>query len=146
MLSGQLPITHYSSLNSRGLPVGNRRPQTHHPMKTKLEQRARIRRRIRAKVAGTAGRPRLSVFRSNKYIYAQLIDDAAGRTLAAASSREGDLSGAAPVERSKAVGQRLAERAKAAGVEAVVFDRGGYRFHGKVAALAAGAREGGLQF
>ena len=115
-------------------------------MKTHVEQRARIRRRIRAKVAGTAERPRLSVFRSNKYIYAQVIDDAAGHTLAAASSREEGVEGATPVERSKAVGQRVAERAKAAGVEAVVFDRGGYRYHGKVAALAEGAREGGLQF
>ena len=115
-------------------------------MKTKTEQRARIRRRIRAKVAGTAERPRLSVFRSNRYIYAQLIDDAAGRTLAAASSREDGVDGASRVEKSKAVGQRLAERAKAAGVEAVVFDRGGYRYHGNVRALAEGARDGGLQF
>jgi large subunit ribosomal protein L18 len=115
-------------------------------MKTKVEQRARIRRRIRGKVAGTAQRPRLSVFRSNKFIYAQVIDDAAGRTLAAANSRESDVDGASPVERSKAVGQRLAERAKAAGVEAVVFDRGGYRYHGNVRALAEGARDGGLQF
>jgi len=115
-------------------------------MKTKVEQRARIRRRIRGKVAGTAQRPRLSVFRSNKFIYAQVIDDAAGRTLAAANSREGDVDGASPVERSKAVGQRLAERAKAAGIEAVVFDRGGYRYHGNVRALAEGARDGGLQF
>jgi large subunit ribosomal protein L18 len=115
-------------------------------MKTKSEQRARIRRRIRAKVAGTAERPRLSVFRSNKFIYAQVIDDQAGRTLAAASSRESDITGAARVERSKAVGQRLAERAKAAGVESVVFDRGGYRYHGNVRALAEGARDGGLQF
>ncbi len=113
---------------------------------SKAAQRARIRRRIRGKVQGTAERPRLSVFRSNKYIYAQVIDDAQGHTLAAASSREGDLDGASPVERSKAVGQRLAERAKAAGVEAVVFDRGGYRYHGNVRALAEGARDGGLQF
>jgi large subunit ribosomal protein L18 len=115
-------------------------------MKTKSQQRARIRRRIRAKVAGTPERPRLSVFRSSKYIYAQVIDDAAGRTLAAASSRESDLAGGARIERSKAVGQRLAERAKAAGVETVVFDRGGYRYHGNVKALAEGAREAGLQF
>ena len=115
-------------------------------MKSKLEQRARIRRRIRAKVAGTEQRPRLSVFRSNKFIYAQLIDDAAGRTLAAASSREADLAGEGRVERSKVVGQRLAERARAAGVEAVVFDRGGYRYHGNVRALAEGARDGGLKF
>ena len=112
---------------------------------TKTAQRARIRRRIRAKVTGAPARPRLSVFRSNKHIYAQLIDDAAGHTLAAASSREGDISGSG-VETSKTVGQRLAERARAAGVEAVVFDRGGYRYHGNVKALADGARDGGLQF
>jgi large subunit ribosomal protein L18 len=111
----------------------------------KTAQRARIRRRIRAKVTGDVQRPRLSVFRSNKYIYAQLIDDAAGNTLASASSRESDLTGSG-VEASKAVGQRLAERAKEAGVETVVFDRGGYRYHGNVKALAEGARAGGLQF
>jgi len=111
----------------------------------KVAQRARVRRRIRGKVTGTAERPRLSVYRSNKYIYAQVIDDAQGYTLAHASSREADVAGGSPVERSKAVGQRLAERAKAAGVEAVVFDRGGYRYHGNVKALAEGAREGGLQ-
>ena len=109
----------------------------------KVTQRARIRRRIRAKVSGTPERPRLSVFRSNKHIYAQLIDDMAGVTLAAASTREAEASGAG-VEASKAVGQRLAERAKAAGVERAVFDRGGYRYHGNVKALADGAREGGL--
>jgi large subunit ribosomal protein L18 len=112
----------------------------------KVTQRARVRRRIRGKVNGTAGRPRLSVFRSNKYIYAQVIDDARGHTLAQASSREDGLDGASRLERSKAVGQRLAERAKAAGVDAVVFDRGGYRYHGNVRALAEGARGGGLQF
>lgn len=111
----------------------------------KARNRARIRRRIRAKVSGTAERPRLAVFRSNKYIYAQLIDDAAGHTLAAASSRESDVT-ATGVEAGKAVGQKLAERAKEAGVETVVFDRGGYRYHGRVQALAEGAREGGLRF
>jgi large subunit ribosomal protein L18 len=111
-----------------------------------VSQRARIRRRIRSKVQGTTERPRLSVFRSNKYIYAQIIDDMQGRTLAAASSREADVNGSSRVEKSKSVGQRLAERAKAAGVETVVFDRGGYRYHGNVRALAEGAREGGLQF
>ncbi|MFN3597383.1 MAG: 50S ribosomal protein L18 [Rubricoccaceae bacterium] len=111
----------------------------------KVIQRARIRRRIRAKVAGTASRPRLSVFRSNKYIYAQLIDDVAGVTLAAASSRENGTEGS-PQERSRATGQRLAERARAAGIDVAVFDRGGYRYHGNVKALAEGAREGGLQF
>ena len=113
---------------------------------TKLTQRARVRRRIRGKLNGTAERPRLNVFRSNKYIYAQVIDDGRGHTLAQASSREEDLGAASRMETSKAVGQRLAERAKEAGVGAVVFDRGGYRYHGNVRALAEGAREGGLQF
>ncbi len=112
----------------------------------KVAQRNRIRRRIRGKVSGTAESPRLSVFRSNKFIYAQLIDDASGNTLAHASSRESAISGATPIERSKAVGQQLAERAKTAGIDAVVFDRGGYRYHGNVRALAEGAREGGLKF
>jgi len=108
----------------------------------KVTQRNRIRRRIRAKISGTAARPRLSVFRSNKHIYAQLIDDAAGTTLAAASSREGE--GGIGVEASKAVGQRIGERAKEAGVDRAVFDRGGYRYHGNVAAIAEGARAAGL--
>src|SRR5690606_23907515 len=112
----------------------------------KVTQRARVRRRIRGKVNGTAERPRLSVFRSNKYIYAQVIDDMAGHTPAQASGREDGLNGASRVEASKAVGQRLAERAREAGVEVVVFDRGGYRYHGNVKALAEGAREGGLKF
>lgn len=109
---------------------------------TKVTQRARIRRRIRAKVSGTPERPRLSVFRSNKHIYAQLIDDTAGTTLAAASTREAEAGSG--VDGSKAVGQRIAERAKEAGVDRAVFDRGGYRYHGNVKALAEGAREGGL--
>ena len=112
----------------------------------KVTQRARIRRRIRGKVNGTAERPRLSVFRSNRYIYAQVIDDASGRTLAQANSREEGLDGTSRTETSKTVGQRLAERAKEAGVSGVVFDRGGYRYHGNVRALAEGAREGGLKF
>ena len=112
----------------------------------KVVQRARIRRRIRGKVSGTAESPRLSVFRSNKFIYAQLIDDASGNTLAHASSRESDIGGATRLEHSKAVGQQLAERAKAAGIGSAVFDRGGYRYHGNVRALAEGAREGGLKF
>ena len=111
----------------------------------KVAQRARIRRRIRAKVTGTAQRPRLSVFRSNKHVYVQLIDDAAGHTLASASTRDGAAEGAG-IPASKAVGQRLAERATAAGISSVVFDRGGYRYHGNVKAIAEGAREGGLQF
>lgn len=112
----------------------------------KVLQRARVRRRIRGKVSGTPESPRLAVFRSNKFIYAQLIDDASGNTLAQASSRESLIAGATPVERSKAVGKQLAERAKTAGVETAVFDRGGYRYHGNVRALAEGAREGGLKF
>jgi large subunit ribosomal protein L18 len=112
----------------------------------KVTQRARARRRIRGKVHGTTERPRLSVFRSSKYIYAQVVDDARGHTLAQANSREDGLDGASRIERSKAVGKRLAERAQGAGVNAVVFDRGGYRYHGNVRALAEGAREGGLQF
>ncbi|MEO0559285.1 MAG: 50S ribosomal protein L18 [Bacteroidota bacterium] len=110
----------------------------------KVTQRARIRRRIRAKISGTPKRPRLSVFRSNKHIYAQVIDDTQGVTLAAASSRESELAGSGQ-DASKAVGQKVAERAKDAGIDAVVFDRGGYRYHGNVKALADGAREGGLQ-
>ena len=109
----------------------------------KVTQRARIRRRIRAKVAGTAARPRLSVFRSNKHIYAQVIDDTTGVTLASASTRESGQPGSG-IEASKSVGQRVAERAKEAGVDRAVFDRGGYRYHGNVKALADGAREGGL--
>lgn len=112
----------------------------------KLQRRNKIRARIRGRVTGTPERPRLSVYRSNKYIYAQLIDDADGRTVAAASSIEKELDNGSPVEAGKAVGQKLAERAREAGVEAVVFDRNGYRYHGRVRALAEGAREGGLQF
>ena len=109
----------------------------------KVTQRARIRRRIRAKVSGSPVRPRLSVFRSNKHIYAQLIDDLAGTTLASASTREGGESGIG-IEAATSVGKRIAERAKEAGVDRAVFDRGGYRYHGNVKALAEGAREGGL--
>ena len=114
----------------------------------KTNRRQKIRYGIRKKVQGTAERPRLSVYRSNKDIYAQLIDDNKGVTLAAASSRDGDVAGgkAPKVEQSKQVGQLLAQRAKDAGVENVVFDRGGYLYHGRVKALAEGAREGGLQF
>ncbi len=108
----------------------------------KVTQRQRIRRRIRSKISGTAARPRLSVFRSNKHMYAQLIDDMEGVTLAAASTREGE--GLIGRDASKAVGQRIAERAKEAGVERAVFDRGGYRYHGNVQAVAEGAREAGL--
>jgi large subunit ribosomal protein L6 len=113
---------------------------------TKNQQRLRRRRRVRAKIRGTAERPRVSVFRSNRGISAQLIDDDAGRTLVAVSWTEDELRKVSRAEQPKRAGELLAERAKAAGVETVVFDRGGYRFHGRVAALAEGAREGGLKF
>ncbi|HLE88564.1 MAG TPA: 50S ribosomal protein L18 [Candidatus Limnocylindria bacterium] len=101
--------------------------------------------RIRLHLDGSAARPRLSVFRSAKYIYAQVIDDTSGRTLASASSREASLTVApGKVETARSVGRALAQRAKAAGVSAVVLDRGGYRYHGRVRSLAEGAREGGL--
>ena len=100
--------------------------------------------RIRLRISGSPDRPRLSVFRSSKFIYAQVIDDTTGRTLASASSREGDLSGETKVDVARSVGRALAERAKAAGVSSVVLDRGGYQYHGRVRSLAEGAREGGL--
>jgi large subunit ribosomal protein L18 len=100
--------------------------------------------RLRLRISGSTERPRLSVFRSAKYIYAQVIDDTTGRTLAAASSRESGLGGATKVESARSVGRALAERAKAAGVSSVVLDRGGYQYHGRVRSLAEGAREGGL--
>lgn len=100
--------------------------------------------RLRLRIAGSPERPRLSIFRSSKFIYAQVIDDTSGHTLAAASSRESDLAAGPPVDTAKAVGRALADRAKAAGVSAVVLDRGGYRYHGRVRSLAEGAREGGL--
>lgn len=118
---------------------------TKKPKHKKTERRLRVKRGVRGKVSGTPERPRLSVFRSNKNIYAQLIDDLSGHTLAAASSLEEGFEGA-PAELSKAVGQKLAERARAAGIEQVVFDRNGYRYHGRVRAVAEGAREGGLRF
>ena len=100
--------------------------------------------RLRLRLSGKPDRPRLSVFRSAKYIYAQVIDDTTGRTLASASSREGDLAGDTKVDVARSVGLALAERAKAAGVSSVVLDRGGYQYHGRVRSLAEGAREGGL--
>jgi large subunit ribosomal protein L18 len=114
--------------------------------KTKEQARLRRRRRVRAKVTGSAERPRISVFRSNRGISAQLIDDAAGHTLAAVAWTEPELRELAPIEQAKRVGELLAQRAKTAGVSAAVFDRGGYQYHGRVQALADGAREGGLQF
>ncbi len=111
---------------------------------TAPQRRLKRRRRVRAKVRGSAERPRISVFRSNRGIFAQLIDDDAGRTLAAVSWTESDLRSLKPMEQAGKAGERLAERAKAAGVESAVFDRGGYRYHGRVKAFAEGVREGGL--
>jgi large subunit ribosomal protein L18 len=108
--------------------------------------RARRHRRIRGRVTGTAERPRLCVFRSNQRIYAQVVDDGRGHTLAAAGSHEAALRQLKKGEAAEAVGKLVAERAKAAGVGKVVFDRGGYLFHGRVKALAEGARSGGLEF
>jgi large subunit ribosomal protein L18 len=115
-------------------------------VQTRDAKRLRRRRRVRAKVRGTAERPRLAVFRSNKGIQAQLIDDVAGHTLAAVNWTEKDLRELGRMEQAGRAGAVLAERAKSAGVETVVFDRGGYRFHGRVKALADGAREAGLKF
>jgi large subunit ribosomal protein L18 len=111
---------------------------------TKQDRRLKRRRRVRAKVSGTAARPRVSVFRSNRGISAQLIDDIAGRTLAAVSWSEPELRTLAPTQRATRAGALLAERAKQAGITAAVFDRGGYLYHGQVKALAEGAREAGL--
>jgi len=115
-------------------------------MDAKARRDARLHRhtRVRKKVSGNAARPRLAVFRSNRHIYAQLIDDQRAATIAQASDREVEVAGD-KTARAKAVGTLLAGRAKTAGIERAVFDRGGHLFHGRVAALAAGAREGGLQ-
>jgi large subunit ribosomal protein L18 len=112
---------------------------------TKQQQRLRRRRRIRAKVRGSAGRPRLSIYRSNRGIFAQLVDDDSGHTVAAVSWTEKDLRGLDPMEQAKRAGETLAKRASEAGVKDCVFDRSGYRYHGRVRALAEGAREGGLK-
>ncbi len=112
--------------------------------RTKKQSRQRIHLRIRKKVNGTTERPRLSVFRSNASIYCQIIDDLKGHTLAAASSKE--TAQGTKTEQAVAVGKIIAEKAKAAGISSVVFDRGGYLYHGRIKALAEGAREGGLQF
>ncbi len=114
-------------------------------MDNKLYNRTRVKYRIRKKVSGTSQKPRLSVFRSNKEIYCQLIDDINGVTLASASSK-GTKSTGNKVSIASEVGKSLASKAKAAGIEAVVFDRGGYLYHGRVKSLADGAREGGLIF
>jgi large subunit ribosomal protein L18 len=111
---------------------------------TKGDRRLKRRRRVRAKVTGTANRPRISVFRSNQGISAQLVDDTAGRTLAAVNWYEPDLRKLSKPERTKRAGEALAERAKAAGVSEAVFDRGGYRYHGHVRAFAEAIREGGI--
>ena len=114
------------------------------------DERMRIHKRIRTKVSGSAERPRLCVYRSSRYIYAQIVDDVQGKTLAAASTIEKDLRGSCKgtgnIEASKLVGKTIAERAKSKGIEAVVFDRGGYLYHGRVKAVADAARESGLKF
>jgi large subunit ribosomal protein L18 len=115
-------------------------------VQTKPQRRMRRRRRVRAKIRGSAERPRLSVFRSNRGMFAQLIDDDAARTIASVSWTEAELRGLSPLEQAKHAGETLAGRAKEAGVESCLFDRGGYRYHGRVKALAEGAREGGLRF
>jgi large subunit ribosomal protein L18 len=113
---------------------------------TAPSRRLKRRRRVRAKLHGSAERPRISVFRSNRGVFAQLIDDDSGRTLAAVSWTEPELRTLKPMEQARRAGELLGQRASAAGVEAVVFDRGGYQYHGRVRALADGAREAGLRF
>jgi large subunit ribosomal protein L18 len=119
-------------------------------IKTRAEQRARRHARVRAHMAGTPARPRLNVFRSLAHIYAQVIDDESGNTLASASSNDAELraqmDGKKKSEQARLVGAALATRAQAKGIKQVVFDRGGYKYHGRVKALADGAREGGLEF
>ncbi len=117
---------------------------------SKTRRRNRIHRRVRAKVFGTAERPRLNVFKSSKHIYAQIIDDNKGNTLCAVSTLNkevaSDIEGKQPIERAEVVGKAIAAKAKEAGIDTVTFDRGGYKYHGKIKALAIGAREGGLKF
>ena len=115
-------------------------------VQTRGQQRLRRRRRVRAKVSGSAERPRLAVFRSNRGVQAQLIDDVRGHTLAAVNWTEKELRDLPRMEQAKRAGELIAQRAKDAGAETVIFDRGGYRYHGRVRALAEGAREGGLKF
>ena len=115
-------------------------------VQTKEQARKRRHRRVRAKLSGSAARPRLAVYRSNTRIYAQVIDDGAGHTLAAASSLDKEVAGTKRSEQAALVGKLVAERAKAAGIETVVFDRGGYLYHGRVRTLAEAAREAGLEF
>ena len=115
---------------------------------SKSDRRQRIKNRIRKVVSGTESRPRLAVFRSNKEIYAQVIDDVTGKTISAASSRDKDISSAKgnKTEKAALVGKTVAERAMKAGIESIAFDRGGYLYHGRVKSLAEGAREAGLKF
>jgi large subunit ribosomal protein L18 len=113
---------------------------------TRPAKRLRRRRRVRAKIRGSAQRPRLAVFRSNRGVAAQLIDDDKGHTLVAVNWTEPDLKGLDRMEQAQRAGELMAARAKEAGIDTVVFDRGGYRYHGRVKALADGAREGGLTF
>lgn len=114
---------------------------------SKVKRRDKIRKRIRRSITGTESKPRLSVFRSNKEIYAQLIDDVSGKTIAASSSRDKGVSDkGTKSEVAEAVGKAIAEKAKEAGVEVISFDRSGYLYHGRVKSLADGAREGGLKF
>ncbi|CAA9200283.1 MULTISPECIES: 50S ribosomal protein L18 [Flavobacterium] len=113
---------------------------------TKSDRRQRIRFRIRKSISGTAANPRLSVFRSNKEIYAQLIDDVNGVTILAASSREKEIGKGTNVEIAAAVGKLVAEKALKAGIETITFDRGGYLYHGRIKSLAEGARAAGLKF
>ena len=117
-------------------------------MNSKVSARQKIRYRIRKKISGSAQKPRLSVFRSNKDIYVQLIDDINGTTIASASSREKDIAAQKgnKVETSKRVGESIAKKSKDLGIKDVVFDRGGYLYHGRIKAVAEGAREGGLEF
>ncbi len=114
--------------------------------KEKTRSLARRHRRVRKKVVGTSGRPRLAVYRSNRHIYAQVIDDSAGRTLVSASTATISDGDGKPTDQAKAVGLDLAGKATAAGITRVTFDRGGFRYHGQIQALADGAREGGLEF
>ncbi|MGI8506925.1 MAG: 50S ribosomal protein L18 [Solirubrobacteraceae bacterium] len=113
---------------------------------TQPQRRLKRRRRVRAKIHGTAQRPRISVFRSNRGIFAQLVDDDGGRTLTAVNWTENDLRKLTGADQARSAGTLLAQRAKAAGVESAVFDRGGYQYHGRVKALADAAREAGLDF
>ncbi len=116
------------------------------PVKTRQELRIARHSRLRSKLVGTAERPRLAVYRSLKHIYAQLIDDTAGHTLVAASSEDKSLGASGNADGAKKIGAAIAERAKAQGISSVVFDRGGFKYHGRVAALAEAAREAGLEF